>query len=337
MINEATKTLEVPVQLVGLQDKDQSIFRVAARLLEIQGITLNEVAQDTARTGVVLLDADSDQGRSRLHSLQEAMKVIALSSEAVEKAKDLNLIEKPLRVQALVNLFLELTQQLENDFAVHLDEEPGPQEIAPPEVFDLNECTNILHALSLSVRGNKIIEVKTKEHGIFYINGFNGIVAYPKEWQGFSHFDAIAKLEGNALQLNEVSIANYAKHTVDFAEIILDELIWRVARLDLEHGLLPQHDANTTIKLTSWPRFVTTYVRPEYFHLAMSLLAKPQSLTACCQKHQVDLRYGRAFYNILYGFGLIEFSHAVPSNVVEFNNKAQLKSLFDKIRQRLFN
>lgn len=323
----------------GLKQQDQIVLQSAISQLTQAGRPFQLLNHNVGSAQLLVLDDDSEGGRTLLQRSRSGQVKLVLSSNP-KMGKNIIGIKKPLDLSKLIVLLTRVFEKMQIQLA-------GRRQRQPIEVADAQSGANhsaeagSQHALEQTLFG-VLLDAKTEELVLrvsapkcaeILIDGINRSIA-TKAPRDSLH--ALLKKSRDQLWIEQLLSRDFETHSNGLNITPLYSTLWTAAIECSQGQILPGHDPGTPVKLRAWPNFTRSDFRAEHLKLAAVLARQATPLNQLQALTQVPYGDIVNFYNAAVAVDIIDVNPAENTPApVEKTVTQQMKNLFNRIAQRL--
>jgi len=326
------------ISVVGLDELDRKVLRVAVGLLSVDGVNYQLLAKNSVISQLVVIDVDSDKGKAHLSRTNENQLKLLLGSGKFS-AKNTVAMAKPMRVSSLKELLEKVYQRLQSS-SVHSIVAQAEKAHTVPAPSPTGTLFTVLYQAK---QQKQVLELRSRtDTAALYINGVNGTVAAVEKDHG--GLDRLLKLSPSTFVISEISATDFEEKIGECVVSALDACLWKAGVCCSTGEILQGHSMDSAVKLKAWPGFTRHDFKPAYFKIAAILARHAISLNKLVAALKVPEVEIINFYNAAYAVGLIDIvgeTRSEPVSAVHNEVKPALnplsssKSLFSKLARRL--
>jgi len=325
------------ISMVGLDELDQRVLRVAVGLLSDDGVNYQLLAKNNAASQLVVIDVDTEKGKKHLFQENENQLTLLLGSSTC-LAKNHVAMAKPIRVSSLKELLEKVHQRLRSTPAPPIVVPREEEQVVPLPVME----DTLFEVLYRAKQQKQIVKLNCDRDAEIFINGVNGTVAANEK----SHraLDKLLKLTSCTLVVSDLSATEF-ESVIDHCVVsALDACLWKAGVSCPKGIILSGHSMDAAVKLKAWPGFTRHDFKPEYFKIAAILARHAISLNRLVEALKVPKVEIINFYNAAYAVGLIDvvgeaknapLSTAASEAKPVSKPSAVSSSIFGKLARRL--
>ena len=313
---------------VGLNEEGRKILSVAMNILEVSGCRVCCTGQISQNT-VALIDMDSEEGRHFYENSSETHLKVVIAGDNRSYRAD-GLIRKPLRVQALRNLLVDISEKMLHQTS------PQVSNTIPATTSQLSNSRTLPNASLFYALVNAVsscalykIDCGDDSHPLL-IHGPSRRLYTSLSWQ---ELQKAASLQGEQLNVRQLNEFEFMKQAQGIASSRIDKVLWLASKYG-SRGYSPlDMGEQGEFHLTDRPRFDVKYVKPEYLTLAAITSRKSHTFGSLARMTRIPLTTVFDFYHAARACGVVE--HTAPTREPVQVQANVVPSLVSRVAQKL--
>ena len=322
------------VSPIELSNTDHSVLKVALGLVVKSQITAELLPLQDNTGNVLIVDVDKPEGKTFVASFKPSKQctLLLISSEMMEEHYHQHFLHKPIRVQTLKDMLIDIKEELNTPR--NFQASTGTLKTEPSEKTDsFNPTKNLFFTLLDVQKTKKVVQIYCPPHSALFVNSVDGVVATSATKETLWKITHLLNTNINSLQLSEADFGVLAKGQ---RIIPLKNILWTTALyLSQSEIAAPNVTIHTPIQLKVWPNFSRLDFEPEHMQLTTLMTAKPITLEQAAQQTNLPESFVIGFFNAIWVMDLVTINPQ-PITSVKSNQKSTVKSsLLQKIANRL--
>lgn len=295
----------ISVSQIGLAGTDRSVLKVAMGLLDKSGCNIQILESGDGSGNVILIDTDSEEGRSFYRDFQvgRGQTLVLLTAEATDTQNHL-VLKKPLRVQTLRDVVYDVYQESKKTFSLPGKTPPAPEpvvEAAPAAPFD--PASNLFSILLGARNEQKILQIFYPPFPALYVDSTKGVLASSASRETLRKMARSFSGRINVVKLSPADFEILAR-----GQIIspLDNFLWSAALFGSQGQIATGLSPTQPMRLKAWPNLSRVDFEPDHMSMTSLLARRPMSLQQLQEAAKAPLDRVIGFYNAAWVTRLLE-------------------------------
>ncbi len=324
------------VSPIGLSNTDQSVLKVALSLIAKTEVETELLTEQDHHGNILIVDLDEPKARQFLKTFSPSSQVelLLISSGMVEELHYQHFLHKPIRVQTVKDILLDILQEMSTTPNSKITHYPAlPTQSTPQTKTAFNPNKNLFFVLLKIQKEKKAAQIYCPPYSALFVNGMDNIVATSATKEILWKITHLPNTDINSLQL---SLADFAILAKGQRVIPLKNILWTTA-LYLSQGQIaaPEVTMDTPVQLKVWPNFSRLDFEPEHMQLTTLMTVKSLTLKQLVEQTQFPTDFVIGFFNAIWFLDLVAIK---PTQIAITNPSSQIpikSSLLQKIANRL--
>ncbi len=339
MADRIPKIVPLLISSMAVSESDEKLLNAAIIYAKNQGVNCRYLGHGRKEGHLVILDIDSDAGKSAYKALRPGQVKLVFSQEKISEKNTVS-ITKPIKPGALNTLFLRLANKLDNLLAQQSKTPgtPSPTKAVIKEHTTENVEETIFHVLHDAKKNLRSIKINVNGYPSLMVNGVRNLLATEL---GAEPLKAVLAAPSSKAVVENMDIANVPTSSSDSINVSsLDGALWVAGIMWRSSVPLGECDLDTPVQLKAWPNFTRNNFFSEHLKLSAALAVRPISLNKLHEMTGIALEEIICFYNAAYAIGLININNQESSeNTIKANptlkKDAKRQGLLSKLADRL--
>lgn len=322
------------VSSIELSNTDYSVLKVALSLVLKSRVEIEVLPLQDQTGNVLIVDVDKPEGKAFISTFSPSKQstLLLISSEMLEEHYHQHFLHKPIRVQTLKDMLIDIAEEL--GASTHTQPTTAPLKAKPSEKSDdFNPNKNLFFTLLDIQKKQKVMQIYCPPHSALFVNSIDGIVATSATKEILWKITHLLNTGINGLQL---SVADFGVLAKGQRIIPLKNILWTTALyLSQGHIAAPNVTLKTPVQLKVWPNFSRLDFEPEHMQLTTLMTVAPLTLEQLIQQTQLPESFVIGFFNAVWVMDLV-IVNPQDTTVLPTTPKVAVKSsLLQKIANRL--
>jgi len=337
--NELSPT-PVVISSIGLEDDNLSAVMDAIEFVKNKGVACRYLGNDDIKGHLVILDLESDAGKTAFEQLRPGQVKLVISEEKIA-GKNLVSLAKPVKVVALKTLIERICSQIEIQLASLAPKKQAAVKAAnttntAAPASDKNDSCDetAFHVLYDAKRTQKVLKMNVNGYPSVLVHGKGNSLATEATQEQLRTILATSK---DNIIVEDIEASDFpAAPSGKTALSPLDSSLWAAGLLWRSGALIDKCGPDQPVKLKAWPNFTRNSFFPEHLSLSAALAVQALSLNKLHETTKVPMDEIICFFNAAYSVGLIDINpdHSAPAVTRTVKNDTNRQGLLSKLAHR---
>ncbi|MCV6639227.1 hypothetical protein [Candidatus Albibeggiatoa sp. nov. NOAA] len=321
------------VSPVELTNTDHSVLKVALSLVAKTQIQTELLTEHDRSGNVLIVDIDKPEGKRFFTEFKPSKQtqLLLISSEMVEELHHQHFLHKPIRVQTVKDILIDIKEEL--DTPRNLKNSSQLLNKEPSQIAEFSPDKNLFFTLLEAQKNQKVMQIYCPPHSALFVNSIDNVVATSAKKETLWKITHLLNTSINSLQLSHADFGVLAKGQ---RIIPLKNILWTTALyLSQSQIAAPNVTMDTPIQLKVWPNFSRLDFEPEHMQLTTLMTTKALTLKQAAQQTNLPESFVIGFFNAIWVMDLVIIN---PKQATAAHSQAKTtvkSSLLQKIANRL--
>jgi hypothetical protein len=292
-MSNISNTLKIsPVKFTST---DFSVLKVALNLMLKSKINIELLSDSNLDADLFIIDMDNPEGRKFFTNIKDnRCGSLLISSEMQEEYHNQTFLRKPIRVQTLRDIIMDMCQAAGHKTNTSVQVKPVSEFVAEKNLFFM---------LLKAQQEKKSLQVYSPPHSALFVNGAENMVATSATSDAFWQ---ITHTHSNNISIMQLSAADFNVLAKGQRIVPLKNLLWTTA-IYLSRGQLATDaiSLDDEIQLKVWPNFSRLDFEPDHLRLATVMVSRALSLKQIAHQTGLPLEFVINFFNAAWVMDLI--------------------------------
>lgn len=309
MADRIPKIVPLLISSLEIDESDEKMLAAAITYAKNQGVNCRYLGKGKKEGHLVVVDIDSDAGKSAYESLRPGQVKLVFSNEKIS-AKNTVSLTKPLKTGALTPLFLRLANKLDNLLGRRPPINQAPTQTTKKEEAPVEIVETLFHILHDAKKNRHTIKASVNGFPSLMVNGARNLLATEMGAEALKAVLATPSREVAVEHIEAADIPATSSNGINVSS--LDSALWMAGIMWRPNIPIGGCDLDTPVRLKAWPNFTRNNFFSEHLKLSAALAVRPISLMKLHNMTDIALEEIICFYNAAYTIGLIDTNNETP-------------------------